>query len=465
MKKIIILFGLFISTQTVFSQDSAIDTLLKTIAAEKDETARVERILHFFAATQETDPAADMQNAQRLLQQSQKNKDRISEAMAFSLMGYDYWSFGNTIKHLEFTLKALSIAEETGNNALIASVKNNIGHYYNYSPQPDYHKALQLYLSAEENAAKAKSYKIQSWALMNLGVLYYSINKIDSALIYSQRAYELCMRIGYKDYLGYILTQLGGVQVKMGNPTLAVSYYDLAIKEASAIKSPRFVNVACEALSRYYYDNNQIDSGIYYAKRAIAAVQNTAFTNWSIGPAKLLLGIYKKINSDSALKYSEIFRLANDSLYSAKIIQQTQLLTFEEDIRQQELAAEKIKIEERRKQNIQYALIALGIITFVLFFLLLSRSFIGNAKVIEFFGVIALLIVFEFLNLLLHPFLEHITHHSPVLMLLALVAIAALLVPLHHYLQKMITHKLVEKNKQIRLASAKKTIAKLEKGG
>ena len=38
-----------------------------------------------------------------------------------------------------------------------------------------------------------------------------------------------------------------------------------------------------------------------------------------------------------------------------------------------------------------------------------------------------------------------------------------LVVPLHHYLQKMITHKLVEKNKQIRLAAAKKTIEELEK--
>jgi hypothetical protein len=79
-----------------------------------------------------------------------------------------------------------------------------------------------------------------------------------------------------------------------------------------------------------------------------------------------------------------------------------------------------------------------------------------------FFGVIALLIVFEFLNLLLHPFLEKVTHHSPVLMLLALVCIAALLVPLHHKLEKWATTKLVEKNKQIRLASAKKTIEELE---
>jgi hypothetical protein len=76
--------------------------------------------------------------------------------------------------------------------------------------------------------------------------------------------------------------------------------------------------------------------------------------------------------------------------------------------------------------------------------------------------VTALLVVFEFFNLLLHPFLQRITHHSPMLMLLALVCIAALLVPLHQKVEKWATSKLVEKNKQIRLAAAKKTIQQLE---
>lgn len=48
------------------------------------------------------------------------------------------------------------------------------------------------------------------------------------------------------------------------------------------------------------------------------------------------------------------------------------------------------------------------------------------------------------------------------LMLLALVCIAALLIPLHHKVEKWTTARLVEKNKQIRLAAAKKTIEKLE---
>jgi hypothetical protein len=248
----------------------------------------------------------------------------------------------------------------------------------------------------------------------------------------------------------------------MDNSSLAISYFNLAIQEGFKINSPKELNWAYTAVAEYYHDINQNDSSAVYAKKAIAVVQNTAFSNYSIKPSKLLLDIYRNSNIDSAFKYSEIYRIANDSLFSAKTIQQTQLMTFEDNLRQQELTSEKTKAEEQRKQNIQYALIALGIITFIILFLLLSRSFITSTKVIEFLGVIALLIVFEFFNLLLHPFLEGVTNHTPLLMLLASVCVAALLVPLHNRVEKWSTTKLVEKNKKIRLANAKKTIEKLE---
>jgi hypothetical protein len=85
-----------------------------------------------------------------------------------------------------------------------------------------------------------------------------------------------------------------------------------------------------------------------------------------------------------------------------------------------------------------------------------------NEQLIKYFDVIGLLIVFEFINLVLHPFLGNLTNDSPVLMLLIMVCIAAILVPGHHRLEIWLTKKLVEKNKRIRLASAKKTIETLE---
>ena len=166
--------------------------------------------------------------------------------------------------------------------------------------------------------------------------------------------------------------------------------------------------------------------------------------------------IYSNTNKDSAVKYYKAYDVTKDSIDKMSNAQQQQILGIKKDLEIENAALQ-------RKQNIQYALLAFGIITFVILFLAFSRRHITNTKVIQFLGVVALLVVFEFLNLLLHPFLERITHHNPIFMLLALVCIAALLVPLHHKLEKWATHKLVEKNKQIRLASAKKTIEELEK--
>ena len=184
---------------------------------------------------------------------------------------------------------------------------------------------------------------------------------------------------------------------------------------------------------------------------------------------KLIAAGYKKElfdklgQTDSAYYYSKVESGVRELVFNQDNQNTIQALAFKEQLRVIEDKAKKNEEARQRRENIQYALIALGILTLLILYLLLSRSFITNTKLIEFFGVIALLIVFEFLNLLLHPFLERVTNHSPVLMLLALVCIAALLVPMHHRVEKWATAKLVEKNKKIRLAIAKKTIEELGK--
>ena len=86
----------------------------------------------------------------------------------------------------------------------------------------------------------------------------------------------------------------------------------------------------------------------------------------------------------------------------------------------------------------------------------------NKTKFIEFFGILGLLAVFEFINLFIHPYLSRVTNDSHFLMLTVLIAIGAFLIPLHHRLEQWITKIMVEKNKKIRLDAAKKTIAQLE---
>ena len=460
MKKLFSFFVLLLNLQSSFSQIAGIDSMIQKISLEKDDDKRIDIIYSITMLIGETDPILGLKYGQSLVEYGKKNKDVIAEAYGLSYIGKMYGMIGNFEKGLKEGLEGKKIGETIGNNKLLAITNVLTGNIYKYLA--DYPNAIRLYNATGEAAKKANYQEALTWSFQNLAECYLALNQIDSALMYAQKAYELSQRIKYSDFISYTLINLGSIHGKMGNNAIAIGYFDMAIDESHKKKLLRQLNRALTAKAEYFHSINQIDSSIVYAKKAIAAVESTDFSNNSIKPAKLLLDIYRKTNVDSAFKYSELFRITNDSLFNAKAIQQTQLMTFEDEIRQEKAAQEKIKAEQQRQQNLQYALLALGIITFVILFLALSRRHITNTKVIQFLGVVALLVVFEFLNLLLHPFLEKITHHNPILMLLALVCIAALLVPLHHKLEKWATHKLVEKNKQIRLAAAKKTIERLE---
>ncbi len=438
MKKIIILLYFFVSMQTAFAQSQDIDAMLQKIAVEKDDNMRIDIIYRSLVQIGESNPLLGLKYAQKLLEYSQKNKDKIGEAYAMSYMGKMYGVSGNIEKGLEYALEGKEIAEQTDNEKLLALSTSILGLIYiNLS---DFPKAISFYTASVQSAEKANYKEAQIWGFQHLSEIYLAMNQVDSALMYAQKDYELSQRIKYIDFMSYTLINLGAIHAKLGNSAVAAGYIDMAIQEGFRTKSPKQLNFAYTSKAQYFSGVNRTDSAVVYSKKAIAIVQNTPFSNYSLKPAKLLLDIYKSNDSDSALKYSEVYRIANDSLFNAKVMQQTQLMTFENEVRQQELTQEKIKLEEQ-----------------------LSRSFVTNTKLITFFGVVALLMVFEFLNLLLHPFLERVTNHSPVLMLLALVCIAALLVPLHHLVEKWATTKLVEKNKQIRLAAAKRTIEELER--
>ncbi len=461
MKKIITLFCFVTSLQTVFAQKTNLDSILQKVVVEKNGDKKFNLLISLVGTEINNDPQWCIETGLKILNQSKGENSSVEKTVAYSFLGQGYRLLGNPIKGLDYHLKAIATAEKTNSLSALAFAENQTGHIYR--DREEYDKAAKIYLSSTAHAEKGKNEAIKAWAPSNLGAVYLATNNLDSSLMYSQRAYEIFVRlktIGKNS--GYLFTNLGGVQSKMGNPQLAVSYFNMAINQYQGSSNIRYLNLLYTGLAEHYQRFKQTDSCAFYARKAIALVSNTSFFYLSSKPAKLLADIYEKTNCDSTLKYAKVLKTANDSLTSSKTNQQILMMTFEEDMRQQEVAAEKLKAEEQRNQNIQYALIALGIIVLLTLYLLLSRSFITNTKLIEFFGVVALLIVFEFLNLLLHPFLERITHHNPILMLLGLVCIAALLVPLHHKVEKWATAKLVEKNKKIRLASAKKTIEELE---
>jgi two-component system NtrC family sensor kinase len=196
------------------------------------------------------------------------------------------------------------------------------------------------------------------------------MNQLDSALYYSKIAYEKSTQFNIPRNAPYILMNIAGTYSKMGNQAQAKMYFDLAVTEALKNQSPRFRNLVYVGYAEHFQRNQQQDSCVVYAKKAIDAVQNSVFLYLSMKPAKLLTEIYETNNADSTLKYLRIYRTANDSLFNTRNNQQLQLMTFEEDQRQQELAAAKEKFAFKIKQNIMLG----GLGTFLLLALILFRN-------------------------------------------------------------------------------------------
>src|SRR5512140_1098141 len=119
MKLSIAFFFLLFSVETAVAQGNYIDTLLQKIAVEPDENKRFDLIVDIFSPEFETDPELIIETARKLLVQAREHEDMISEAAAYSFFGHGYRLSGNRIKGLDYHIKALQLAEETGNESLM----------------------------------------------------------------------------------------------------------------------------------------------------------------------------------------------------------------------------------------------------------------------------------------------------------------------------------------------------------
>ncbi|MBK7946553.1 MAG: hypothetical protein IPJ85_15210 [Flavobacteriales bacterium] len=206
-----------------------------------------------------------------------------------------------------------------------------------------------------------------------------------------------------------------------------------------------------------------IPAAIADGRRALLVSSNGGNLEGLVGASDLLRRSFKALGeTDSAYHYFELRVMYADSLINATNLNKLQNMAFAQELKEREVAKAKEDEQATRSRNIQFGIIALIVITLGIFLLVLSRTAIVGARTIKNLSLIALLLFFEFINLLVHPFLGELTHHSPLLLLLCMAAIAGLLIPLHHRMEHWITNMLVSKNNRVRLEAARRTIEELE---
>ncbi|MGC4101123.1 tetratricopeptide repeat-containing sensor histidine kinase [Ferruginibacter sp.] len=376
MKKILILFyllcsGIFAKSQNTQEQviRARLDSIISLIVKENNEENKVDLVLSIYTISIDGYPVLLLEAYKKLYSLSQEKKDIILESSAWSLAGQAYRLSGSYVKALECHYKAIGLAEKSGNMRLLSYARNQNAHIY--KDRQENEKALELYRQASLYDNKTTDRFHHSWwAYMNIGAVYLNMGMLDSSLFYSLKAQSLLPPHSSETSYTYILANIGSVYSQQGNLVKAREYFSNALQKAEEFQSERFISNVCLAMAEHFNRIHQVDSSIYFAKRAVTLVQGSMIANLALKPAKLLAGIYENSNADSALKYWKVYMAANDSLNSIRTSQQMMVMAFDEDQRKLNIEREQASYRNTVRTN----LLITGLGLFCIVALILYRN-------------------------------------------------------------------------------------------
>lgn len=448
-----LVFLLFLlSVNTFLHAQDAIDSM--KAEAEKVKTDSTKSTILAYLALEYRNRNADSSifYATLGLDLAKKSQFIKGELMNGYILGESHRIKGNYAKALDLALTVLKKSDATEHKDMQFNLYNLIATIYgSMSDNEKYSFYLHkmLVLTKENKGISEESLNV---LYTNLGDVFEKLNVLDSARYYTHLAYDISVKLNDIQGIGLTLNNLGNIHLKLKQPEVAFANYKMSLPYVSDIDEAVTFCEATIGMAKIFEMKNQRDSSLYYANKSFQTAKRTGYSQYILNASEFLANYYRKIkNIDSSYKYLSEVNIAKDSIFGQEKLKQIQVLEFQETMRQHEIEEAKIQDEQERKNNIQYAIIAITIITIVVIFLLLSNNLIVSDRVIKFLGVMSLLLIFEFINLLIHPFISEITHHSPIAMMIILVCIAAMIIPIHHYLEFRLIDKLLEKNKKIRI--------------
>ncbi|MFZ9301598.1 MAG: tetratricopeptide repeat protein [Chitinophagaceae bacterium] len=446
--KLILILSFLFNTNICISQN-VIDSLKNQINNEKTDSLKSTLLAYLALEYRLYNVDSAIKYASNGLMLAKSAGYTKGEILCGYILGESNRIKGNYAKALDISLSTIQKAELNDNKNMQFNLNNLIATIYgSMSENEKYLSYLRKMFGLIEDKTDNESLNV---LYTNLGDVFEKLNILDSARYYTHLAYDISVKLNDKEGIGLTLNNLGNIHYKLNQPDVALANYKLCLPYISEEEATVPYCESTMGIAKIYYAKGLKDSSLSYAKKSFTAAKKKFFAQYILNASLFLSEYYKNINKiDSSYKYLNEVIIAKDSLFGQDKVKQIQNLEVQEIFRQREIEKSKLDAENERKKNLQYGIITIVIISILLFFLLLSNSIIVSNAFIKFLGALSLLLIFEFINLLLHPLISDITHHTPILMLIISVAIASLIIPAHHKLEHTLIDILIKKNNLIR---------------
>ncbi len=387
----------------------------------------------------------------RALELREQIDDKKGIANISNNIGNLHYSRGNYFRAIEYFFIALKIYEEDeeASAEAHANTLHNIGNVYkeqkeNKNALEFYHKALKIRKEIEDEQGIGVSYNA-------IAALYFvstegEKNEIfieddySKALAYFTLAIEVQEKINDKANMAISLNDMGMIYMELGNYEKAVEKSLSALRIGEEIGDKSTIAYSLESIAETYRKQNKNNLSVEFASKALALADSLSILDVMKTSHLTLSDNYASLKQfDKSFYHYKQHIACRDSLSNLEntkqIAKTQQKYELEKERLEEAHQLEKEEAEFDRKEHAQYLIIFTIVIIIILFVFIASQMHL-SFKVIEFAAFVGMILLFQFLEVLLHPYVSKYTHGFPILFLLVNLILASGIKPLHHQLEK-----------------------------
>ncbi len=352
------------------SADVSAERFWERYRAESDSTA-LDSLLNMIRAGQ----AGEL--AENCLQQLQQEGDLYGFRRMAAALGSYYSRSDQSEKLMQLALRNLDLAVQRNDSGWIARSHLHAGNAV--KNQRRFREALQHYRQALQFQQNQQPTLILAGTYNNIGMMYRSLDREDSARIYHHMALDMRLKSGDKRGQAASLNNLAAIEADAGKYREARQLY----RRAFALKQEMndrwgMANIAGNIIITFTGEN-KLDSAFVAARVAQPLVEQAGSVTLTRNLHRSLFTLYQKSgDSRRALEHHILYKQFQDSLYNTDMDQRMNELKVQYETEKKEkeiLKLEQVALQRLVDRNGVLALSALGFgLTVLLVFFMQRRK-------------------------------------------------------------------------------------------
>lgn len=379
--KIIQLFILLIISNSIFSNQTTLDSLIIQYdnINELDDSLQKSLLYNLSYSILNSNPDSSLLFAEKLIELSSTNDDFYFLYRGYLQKGNAHRLKGELDLALESYLQSSNYANKINYARGIAIVFSNMGD--TYSIAKDHNNAISYYKKAIKELSTQEDTITLASILLNTGseYLYQPLTGTDSALVYFQKSLELFRKVNHPIGIAYNLGNIGRIQSTKRN----FSDAEANLKEAISVLNKygdKYAVISYKIrLGKIYQDQNANQKALIETTEAYKLADASNLLPQKRDAAERLSLIYSELNDHkNAYHYQSQYIAYRDSINNEETIRKMADLRTEYEVAQKqaevEVAQAQLELETKRRQTQQIVGLALiivlvlsGILSYVLF--------------------------------------------------------------------------------------------------